>query len=77
MPAVWGLLTLIAIVMALVLYLRARRARSVWSGTTVGLEDRSALHGANAPPTTETIAPRALPPGNQGLPRGPEHPYWQ
>jgi serine/threonine-protein kinase len=76
-PAVWGLLTLIAIGMALLVYIREGKARSWLVGTTVGLDGGPALQGAPGPPSTETIVPQALPPGKRPLPRAPENPYRQ
>jgi len=77
MPAVWALLTLAAVGIALVLYIRERDARGRLAGTTVGLQGGAALQGAAGPPSTETIAPQALPPEKRQLPPGPETPYWR
>jgi serine/threonine protein kinase len=77
MPGVWGVLTLAAVGMALVLYVRERKARSRLPEVTVGLAAGPAIQGPNAPPTTETIVPRPLPPGKGQLPPGPEHPSWE
>lgn len=76
MPAVWALLALAAVGMALVVYMRERNAGRRLPGTTVGLQGAAALPDAAEPPSTETIAPQALPPEKRQLPPGPENPYW-